>query len=112
LAKCAEDVLGGGHSVIVDATFSLRAQRALFAELAKRMSARLQVVVCDAPLTVLKKRITDRYAAGTDASEADLAVLDWQLQHREPIDPAESLDVVTVSANPPAAIDSGLALHS
>ncbi|HVY79573.1 MAG TPA: AAA family ATPase [Steroidobacteraceae bacterium] len=108
LERCAEDVLTGGYSVIVDATFLLRAQRAQFAELARRASARLQVILCDAPLEVLRQRITDRHAARSDASEADLAVLDWQLRHREPIDPAEGLDVVKVSASAPESIGSAL----
>jgi aminoglycoside phosphotransferase family enzyme/predicted kinase len=99
LAKGAEDALAGGYPVIVDATFLLRSQRALFAALARRMSVRLQLVYCEAPLSLLKRRIEDRHAAGGDASEADLAVLDWQLKHCEPIDRAEALDVVKVSAS-------------
>jgi hypothetical protein len=98
LASCAEDILAGGHSAIVDATFALRSQRVLFRELAQRMRVRLQVVVCDAPIAMLRKRIADREHAGSDASEANLAVLEWQLAHREPIEPGESLDVVKVSA--------------
>src|SRR5581483_6223725 len=99
LAKCAEDVLTGGYPAIVDATFLLRSQRASFAELARRLSVRLQVVYCDAPVALLRKRIEDRHAAGRDASEADLAVLDWQLRHHEPIVAAEALDLVTVAAS-------------
>jgi aminoglycoside phosphotransferase family enzyme/predicted kinase len=108
LAKCAEEVLAGGYPVIVDATFSLRSQRALFADLARRMSVRLQVVYCDAPLSVLRQRIEERNAAGRDASEADLAVLDWQLKHREPIEPAESLDVLRISAGAPGSLSAAL----
>lgn len=108
LENCAEDALMGGYSVIVDATFLLREQRAQFAELARRASARLQVIACDAPLEVLRKRIAERHAARSDASEADLAVLDWQLRHREPIEPSEGLDVVKVSAGAPESVGSAL----
>jgi aminoglycoside phosphotransferase family enzyme/predicted kinase len=97
LAKCAEHVLAGGYPAIVDATFMTRAQRALFRELAQRMSVRLQVIQCDAPMPVLRKRILERRRLANDASEADLAILDWQLAHQEPITPAELLEVVKVS---------------
>jgi aminoglycoside phosphotransferase family enzyme/predicted kinase len=112
LAKCAEDVLAGGYPVIVDATFLLRSQRALFAELARRMRVRLQLVYCDAPISLLQKRIEARHAAGGDASEADLAVLDWQLKHCEPIDPTEGLDVVKVSATAADPLSSALSTLS
>jgi predicted kinase len=106
LAQCAEGVLAGGYPAIVDATFLRRSQRALFVALARRMSVRLQVVHCDAPASLLRNRIEERYAAGGDASEADLAVLDWQLQQCEPIDSAEALDVVKVSASAPDPLRS------
>jgi hypothetical protein len=103
LAKCAEEVLAGGYSVIVDAAFLLRAQRRRFAELARQLSVPLQVVLCEAPLALLRKRIVERRSAATDASEADLTVLDWQRTHREPIDPGESLQVIKVSGDSPRA---------
>jgi uncharacterized protein len=102
LAECAEDVIAGGYSAIVDAAFLLRAQRSRFVELARRLSVPVQVVVCEAPLAMLRKRVADRHTAGTDASEADLAVLEWQMKHQEPIQSAESLPVIKVSANDPA----------
>ena len=108
LAKCAEDILVGGYAAIVDATFLLRSHRALFGELARRLSVRLQVVYCDAPVSLLERRIQERHAAGGDASEADLAVLDRQLKHREPIEPMEALDVVKVSASATYALDCAL----
>ena len=106
LAQSAEDVLSGGYPVIVDATFSTRAERALFKELAERLAVKLQVIVCEAPESVLRGRITERQQRGDDASEAGLAVLDWQLKHREPIAADESLEVIrvsTVEADPLAA---------
>lgn len=97
LAQAAEDVLAGGYPVIVDATFSTRAERALFKELAERLAVRLQVVLCEAPESVLRSRISERQQRGDDASEAGLTVLDWQLRHREPIEAEESLEVIRVS---------------
>jgi predicted kinase len=111
LAQSAGDVLSAGYPVIVDATFSKRAERVLFKELAERLSAHLQIIVCEAPEGVLRARIGERQQRGDDASEAGLAVLDWQLRHREPIQADESLDVIrvsTVEADPLEAAVSSL----
>lgn len=96
LAACAQDVLAGGYSLIVDATFSRRSTRALFQQLARRLHVPLRVIRCEAPPDVLRERITQRKRSEHDASEADLAVLEWQLRHDEPIAADEALDVVTV----------------
>lgn len=93
LARCADAALSGGQSVIVDATFTLRAERARFAELARRLGGELTLVRCDAPLPVLQARITRRQHA-RDASEADLDVLAWQLAHAEPVAADEGLRVI------------------
>jgi uncharacterized protein len=108
LAKCAEDVLAGGYPVIVDATFSRRSHRELFKDMAARLSVRMQVVLCDAPAALLRERIVQRKKQGRDASEADIAVLDWQLQHQEPITASEALDLVRVSTGGPDPVEAAL----
>jgi len=101
LAQCAEDVLRGGYSAIVDATFLKRSQRATFATLATRLGVALKVVVSEAPLEVLRERIHRRQLAAADASEADSSVLDWQLAHQEPIEASERLQIIRISATAP-----------
>lgn len=93
LVECADAALSGGHSVIVDATFTRRADRGRFAQLARRLDCELTLVRCDAPLPVLQARIARRQLA-RDASEANLEVLDWQQAHAEPITPEEGLRVI------------------
>ncbi len=93
LAHHAQDLLAGGCSAIVDATFSKQSQRAAFTALARSIGVPLHVLECHAPLGILRERIVKRHAARTDASEADLAVLDWQLKSAEPIQSAEALNV-------------------
>jgi predicted kinase len=94
LADCAGDVLAGGLGAIVDATFQRREDRAHFIELAVKAGVPLALVRCTAPDAVLESRIRERTRAGADASEADIAVLNWQRAHYEPIDPAEGLAVI------------------
>lgn len=105
LANSAGHALTGGHSVMVDATFLRRSQRALFSSLATSRGVPLKVVVCEAPLDTLRERIRQRHAAASDASEANLSVLDWQLAHQEPIDPSEHLHIVRVSATTSNPVD-------
>lgn len=110
LARCARDVLAGGYSVIVDATFIARWQRAIFRQLMREMRVPLTMLVCEAPTAILEQRIARRQQAGSDASEADLAVLAWQLERQEPITPAESLDVHSIFTGDPDAVGDAVGL--
>ncbi|MBX5460093.1 MAG: AAA family ATPase [Steroidobacteraceae bacterium] len=106
LADVVEQVLSGGYPVIVDATFLRRAQRDTVTSRARHLGVLVFVVHCDAPAAVLKERIAARTRSGRDASEADLAVLEWQLGQHEPIGSGESLDVITVDTRDPNALAS------
>lgn len=113
LARCAEEVLAGGYSVIVDATFSKRSLRAPFQRLAQRIDVPVQVIQCEAPPAVLRERILQRQRAAADASEANLAVLDLQLREYEPITAAESLAVAKIDTSRPDPLaDAVRSLHS
>jgi predicted kinase len=107
LAQCAEHVLCGGYPVIVDATFDRREHRALFRELAARLGVGLRLISCRAPPDVLRRRVAERLAHGTDASEADLPVLRWQEAHAEPVladEGLSTLEVDTTHAEPTPSI--------
>jgi aminoglycoside phosphotransferase family enzyme/predicted kinase len=71
--------------VVVDAASLRRHERHAMRELAESLDVRFHLVVCDAPLPLLRRRVAERSAQGTDASDADAAVLEQQLQWREPI---------------------------
>jgi len=96
LARCAADVLEGGYTAIIDAAFLRREQRARFLELASRLGIDVCALRCFAPLEVLEARVRERAGGGTDASEADLAVLRWQQAHYDPLGPEEGCAVVEV----------------
>lgn len=96
LAGCAEQVLEGGLTAIVDATFGRREERARFRELAGRLGVRLHLVSCRAAPDVLRRRVGARLARAEDASEADLGIVQWQEAHAEPLADDEGLDVIEV----------------
>jgi aminoglycoside phosphotransferase family enzyme/predicted kinase len=85
LADLARTVVASGRIALVDATCLARWQRDLFRELAASLRVPLVIVDCAAPEALLRQRIEARRAAGTDPSEADVAVLAAQLAAADPL---------------------------
>ncbi|HET7833954.1 MAG TPA: AAA family ATPase [Gallionella sp.] len=98
LARLAEGLLGAGWPVLVDAAFLSRWERDLFHDLARKSNAFFRILDIYAEAKTLRERISRREAAGTDASEADLQVLQLQIDHEQPL-AAEELDVTTRIVN-------------
>ncbi|MGA9855587.1 MAG: AAA family ATPase [Gammaproteobacteria bacterium] len=100
LAELAECVCCAGWSVIVDAAFLQKWQRQMFEDLATRLAIPWVILDCQAPVSVLSARVTQRLDMGLDASEANEAVLRHQLQTAQPLGVSErerSLRVETQS---------------
>ena len=108
LLRAAEDALAGGYTVIVDATCLTRVQRAPFAELAQRCGVPAHLLSCTAPEGVLRTRIAARKTSGADPSEADEAVLNWQLSQQEPPAPEEPFQVIRIDTSGPHALEQAL----
>ena len=108
LERAAHDILAGGYPAIIDAAFLRREQRQRFAELGARLGVPTRLVCCDSPVGTLRARIAARARGGGDASEADAAVLDWQLAHREPVGADEPFRVVRVDTAAEGALASAL----
>jgi hypothetical protein len=89
LAEVSRRLLAAGQPVVVDASFLSRGQRQRFAELARDVGAAFTIADLQAPEAVLRARLAARTARGTDASDADQAVLDAQLRSHDPLDDAE-----------------------
>jgi aminoglycoside phosphotransferase family enzyme/predicted kinase len=83
LRTLAETCINSGYSVIVDATFLLHAQRQRFASLAQQLNCGFKILDCETETTVLQQRIQQREQRGADASEANLAVLERQLEKQQ-----------------------------
>jgi predicted kinase len=97
LAHLAEGLLLAGWPVVVDAAFLERDRRDLFRDLAKQFEADFSILDFQADPDVLRERVRRRTAAGTDASEADLRVLEHQLATARPLDDDELINVTQLS---------------
>jgi predicted kinase len=96
---CAAAVLDAGFDVILDTAFLDSAHRERARQVAAARGARFAVVTVVAPEPVLRTRLRQRAAAGADASEADLDVLEYQLGNAEPLTSDELRSTVTVNTD-------------
>ena len=94
LACLAGAVLDAGWPVIVDATFIARWQRDLLRDVARARQVAFRILDFPVSLATLRERIVQRARSGGDASEADLAVLQHQLDTEEPLATDERSDFV------------------
>jgi predicted kinase len=81
----ARHVAAAGFVAVVDGTFLSRWQRDMFRTLAAEIGVPFAIVTMIEPLAVLRARLVARAAAGTDASDAGVEVLEHQLRTQEPL---------------------------
>jgi aminoglycoside phosphotransferase family enzyme/predicted kinase len=112
LLELAECSIGAGYGVLVDATFLAARRREAFRTLADRLGCPFDILALDAPRAVLRQRVGRRHAAGTDASDADLAVLEHQLTGREPLTAAERNQAVFIDTRGVPGVDALVRLLS
>jgi aminoglycoside phosphotransferase family enzyme/predicted kinase len=101
LAAQARHVVDAGLVAIVDATFLKRRQRDQFRDLATELGVAFLMIDFAARESTLRERVAQRAGAGSDASDADLAVLDHQLRTREPLATEEQAFVIAYDAEAP-----------
>lgn len=77
----ADQILQSGFGVIVDAAFLQRELREPFQELASQHGVPFRILVCEATTEELKARLKHR---GFDPSDADVSVLESQVQSAHP----------------------------
>ncbi|MBW8328844.1 MAG: AAA family ATPase [Thiobacillus sp.] len=98
LADLAGQLLDAGWPVIVDATFTARWQRDLLRETARTRKVEFRILDFPVAVATLRERIVQRSRSGNDASEADLAVLQHQLESEEPLAADEQVAIIHVVA--------------
>src|SRR5262249_1549733 len=104
LTQQAACVVAAGFTVIVDATFLKRAQRATFRHLAAELGVPFTILDFRAHAETLQRRVARRSAQADDASEADLAVLHGQLAALESLTAEEQACALTIDTEAPQAL--------
>jgi aminoglycoside phosphotransferase family enzyme/predicted kinase len=84
LSRRARVVLESGRSVVLDATFRSRAERAAARRLAASVGASFRFVECRASEPVARARLADR-ARGPSVSDGRLEIYDEFARHYEPV---------------------------
>ena len=95
LARLAGELLVAGWPVIVDATCLARWQRDLLREQARSRSVTFRILDFPVAPDILRERIVQRARAGNDASEANLNVLQHQIETEDPLGPDEQADIAS-----------------
>lgn len=110
LFDLAQVILNAGYSVVVDATFLQHTWRQRFYQLAQDSGTPFRILHLQSSPSELNSRIQHRQQQDKQTSEADIEVLQRQLQNHDPLqadEQAMSLDIDTASQD---SIQS--ALHS
>lgn len=101
VASLTREAVSGGFVAIVDGAFLQRAERDRFRQLAAELAVPIVILSVSAREETLRWRIRERNRLGADASEADAAVLGWQLRALQPLDPEERRLAVIYDAEAP-----------
>ena len=105
LANLATSILKAGYTVIVDAAFLDRGERDRFRDLAGSAGAKFVIVSARAAQAELQRRLECRKEANDEPSEADVAVLRYQLEHADALDEEERAFVVEVATDGPVDVE-------
>jgi predicted kinase len=98
LFELAALTLQAGYPVILDATFLAREPRLQARALAASLGARFAMLHFEARPDILRERVRRRAQRDDDASDADLAVLESQLRHAQPLQDDEREGLVMIDA--------------
>ncbi len=96
LFSVARSMLEHEHNVILDAAFLREADRKAAIEVARHAGRFAAIVSVTAPPALMRERITRRTRIADGASEADLKVLDYQLDTADPVRNTEHALVIEV----------------
>lgn len=99
LLRLAGGLLLTGWPVIVDAAFLERWQRDMSREVAQQRGVRFQILDVQADHVTLWERVSLRASRGKDASEADIRVLEHQIETAQPFGADELNEVIRTSGS-------------
>jgi len=105
LLDSARAAIRAGYSAIVDAAFLQRERRVPFRELARELSVPFAIVDVRCAPEELRRRVVARAAAGRDASEAGIEVLEQQMSNADPLSDEEHAASIVVDTTQEQAFD-------
>lgn len=106
LAELTRAITQGGYSVIVDATFLEKSERARFRAIAAELGVPFTILHFQASLEALYRRIQQRIAIGKDASEANLKVLEQQIESYRALDGEEMTETIVIDTEAKRPLDA------
>jgi len=106
LIELSRHTIQAGFSTIIDATFLKHEQRQLFHNLAKELDVPFVILHFHADETLLRQWIIERQAAGKDASEATIEVLEHQLNTEQPLTEGEAHRIIAIDSGQDDAVDN------
>jgi hypothetical protein len=99
LCELAEKTMLAGYPVIIDATFLTKKSRQLMRDLARHLEVPFIILNVQAGKKILQRRILEREATQSDASEAGIPVLDYQMRSMQPLDISEQQNQILVNTD-------------
>ena len=99
LQELARAIIAAGFPVIVDAAFVLHAEREKFQALAQELAVPFVIASVQADTAVMEERLKRRSRRGSDASEADISVLQKLQGFHEPLRDSELSAAVIFNNN-------------
>ena len=105
LRQLAQLVLEAGFPVVVDAASLKFWQREMFRSLARTLNVPFRILSCHAAEPLLRQRLRAREQAGSDASEAGIAILAHQIESSEPLSADELEEVIRIDSENYSLVD-------
>lgn len=106
LSKLARLLLKSGYHVIVDAAFLEKKRRDSFCKLAQKSGKKFIILDFLADIDTLKTRLIKRKTLDRDASDADVDVLQKQLDHTTGLESDERNYIISIDTRQKLNIDS------
>lgn len=103
LGELTTQVLSACYPVTLDATNLLFSQREQLKEVAQNLGLTALIISMQAEEATLKRRLAKRIQEGEKVAEADLRVLEHQLNNHDPLTEEELTYTVSVDTDAPAA---------
>jgi aminoglycoside phosphotransferase family enzyme/predicted kinase len=101
LLALTREVVAAGYAVIIDAAFLKKHQRTAFRELSEELSVPFFLFDLQAHVDILRRRLAARQHLQSHASDADIAVLEYQIATEEQLTGGEEEVRIVINGEKP-----------